>query len=223
MNKRFLAVAIAVVVVAAVIFQYSSESERVFLEGIREKAESRPNTTVTGISQEDDCLLCGANGCQLLGEPCWKANVTTSEGEGILVFGRGGGILEEQEDSGSGTPPEGQCRRDYTQALDGRSTRYFNTGCANPRPTCGLSEMCGQCGSADDCVSVVQASVGDDLQNTTLNLVSTQYYARYAHEEGRCTIDNTIAVLYEEITSYEDCYGALMEHSDCVEGQCYFI
>ncbi|MFH1364770.1 MAG: hypothetical protein ABIH52_03895, partial [Candidatus Aenigmatarchaeota archaeon] len=118
--------------------------------------EEYGDVTIGEITHEDDCRICDADGCVYTGEPCWKVEITTEEGEKSEVVVDDSNPSEPSGPSGGGAPSEEDtgevCYYVKTEQGNHVLFTYYNIGCNNPLPVCDEGLFCRECQNPNECI-----------------------------------------------------------------------
>lgn len=199
-------------------------------EEAKKEIENEYNGTVSGIAYQKDCVVCTRTGCESLGEQCWQVNVSTVKEDFRLSVSAQGTLLDSRSSpagGGEGVSPNTQnsqstCQHQYTLQQGTFTLSYTNTGCSNPLPTC-RANICSSCSETQDCIGVVESSLQNQQINGTFHILSTAYNGHFNYETGRCTIDDSVITVYNNLTDRQNCFDAVVSHVTCEEGRCRFI
>mgnify|MGYP001561053206 CR=1 FL=1 len=231
MNKITAATAVVIAIIILVLYWETLEQENMFQQELAERLRSEYNGTVSPIISTPDCMVCNSLGCESLGQPCRKVNVTTRREHLEFSVGGNGQVIDVQStslvtgggDDGPETPIPTTCQYQYTAQQGDRTITYTNTGCANPKPTCSIDNTCETCASSQQCIGVIHTSEGSQPLVTQFEIISTPYTGSYNHTMGRCTIDDSVITIYDNSISSQECYDLVASHTICSGGLCAFI
>lgn len=184
---------------------------------------------------EQNCLVCDGSGCESLGKPCAKVNISTQE-KGVqrnieVVVtqdgGDGGGYVFDENVLCEGERcVEKDCDYTITTKNPPVSTSYLNTGCDNPLPTCDVTtNTCRECSEGSECIRRVTADyIEEGYKKYEYSIIGSTFTATYRDDTRMCEMEDKVTQIYSDTATLEVCEGLIYSHSTCNSfGICKFI